>query len=66
MINIILDKQQGLFEIEGAIFIVDGEDSRDQVLKLIEHILNKAYYSGERLCLEIKNEQGYYKEVDRW
>lgn len=66
MINICLDMQTGTFDVEGISFVIDGEDSRDQALKMIEYILNKAYYAGERLCLEVKDKEGNYKEIERW
>ena len=45
--------------------------SREDMINLIKAILNKAYYSGERLCLEsvdvnTRDGKAEYTEIERW
>ena len=46
-------------------------DSQEDMVNFIKALLDKAYYAGERLCLEaatINESEGkvYFKEIDRW
>lgn len=62
MINIIVNQQTQKVEIESRNFNVNTID----LIPLIKHILDKAYYSGEKLCLEEIDYVGNYREVERW
>ena len=67
MINICVNEQDKTLEIEGHEPIPIGTlHSRAQLINAIKMILDKAYYSGERLCLEFKDATGSYYEVERW
>ena len=36
------------------------------VAAMIQYILDRKQLSGETLCLEIKDENGQFVEIDRW
>jgi len=63
MINICVNYQDKTIEIEGEKPV---EPTLEHMEFIIKTILNKAYYGGERICLETKNENGFYHEVERW
>lgn len=67
MINIVVWSDKNI-EIESNKYHIE---THDDMIALIKAILDKAYYSGERLCLEkadIDSEQGkaFFQEIERW
>lgn len=67
MINITVWGSRNV-EIEGTLFEIKTEED---MAKFIEYILDKAYYSGEKLCLEsagidVIKGLANYKEIKRW
>ena len=60
MINICLNYDTESVDIEG-----EEPINFDNIELIIRKILDKACYSGERLCLETKDE-GRYTEIERW
>lgn len=67
MINIIIDQEHDEIQVEGFVFEHAGSSIQlARIGDLIKHILNKAYYGGETLCLEIRDNKGNYIEIDRW
>lgn len=67
MINIVVWSSKNV-EIESKKFHIE---THDDMVKLIKEILDKAYYSGETLCLEkadIDAEQGkaFFETIERW
>ena len=67
MINIIIDFSKDEIEIEGYVMKHSGSDAQlHNIAMMIQHILDKAYSSGETLCLETKNKEGIYTEISRW
>lgn len=65
MINICIDYKENIVEIEGELPVKLPVDKLTMIT-FITSILNKAYFSGERLCLEIKDEDGLYTTINRW
>lgn len=66
MINIVVDSDKGEVEIEDTVFTIHSIGSGVlELQEFIKFILDKAYYSGEALCLEAKS-NGVYVELDRW
>lgn len=63
MINICVNYDDNCVEIEGQEPFT--EVSIKSIGTLIKVVLDKAYYSGERLCLETKRD-GNYSEIERW
>lgn len=63
MINIVLIERENFVEIEGNFYKISNIND---VGKLICDILDKAYFSGETLCLEKKDIHGHYVEIKRW
>lgn len=46
-------------------------DTKENMIKFLTDILNKAYYSGETLCIEsaemdVNKGEASYTEIDRW
>lgn len=67
MINIIVNAEEKLIEIEGEENVTIASLSHPAtIIDLIHKILDKAHYTGETLCLELKDEAGFYHEVNRW
>ena len=67
MINICVNQQDRTIEIEGHEPIKMAElQHAAMIINTIKFILDKAYYSGEQLCLEFKDVTGNYHEVERW
>jgi len=67
MINIDIWTHQYI-EIESEKFEIND---REGMVKFLESLLNKCYYAGETICLElvdVDTEKGknLYTEVDRW
>jgi len=56
-------------EIETEKFEIN---SREEIVKFLEHLLNRCFYSGETICLESvdinETDRGrkLYTEIDRW
>ena len=67
MINIVVNRQKQTVEIESkkTYQFSDMVDVRD-LAPLIKDILDCAYYSGERICLETVDLVGNYTEENRW
>lgn len=63
MINICVNYQDETIDIEGEKPIKVVFDNMELIIKTI---LDKAYYGGERLCLETKAVNGNYEEIERW
>lgn len=64
MINVTLNYDKDQVEIEGMPTPIHFSQL-EPVRELIIQLLDKAYYSGEKLCLEEKR-NGNYSEVERW
>lgn len=66
MINIIINYPERQLEIESTVYKFNGCLDTFMFEKFLQDLLNKVYYGGEKICLEIKNQEGFYKEIDRW
>ena len=64
MINIVVCSE-GHIEIESKTFHFYQNES-EQRAEFIKFLLDKVYYGGETLCLEMKDKNGNYTEVERW
>ena len=67
MINIVVFSHDYV-EVESTVYHLAN---RDDMSRMIYDILNKAYFSGERLCLEVVDINtttgtNIYTEIDRW
>jgi hypothetical protein len=62
MINIVVEDSALRVEIEQFDIVIKNSDD---LLKLIEHILDKTKYGGEAICLE-KRKDGLYTMINRW
>lgn len=67
MINVVVYSSSNV-EIEREEFHIE---SQDDMVKFLKTLLDKVYYSGERICLEtatIDNNKGSvsFQEIDRW
>ena len=64
MVNLTIDLKLGRLEVE------ESESfsllSVDRAADMIKAILDKAFYSGETICLEVKDAEGHFTEVNRW
>lgn len=67
MINVVIDCITQEVKIEGyrPIPIITLNDPLE-IINLIKKILDQAYISGERICLECRDKAGYYHEINRW
>jgi hypothetical protein len=67
MINIIVNQQKQIIAIESKrIYQFSNIKGVIDLAPIIKDILDCAYYSGERICLETVDINGHYTEEDRW
>lgn len=43
-----------------------GDCEPDSIARLISKVLDALSYGGETVCLEIRGDDGKYREIDRW
>lgn len=67
MINISVWAESGLIDIEGKLY---ETKTQEQIIVMLTEVLDKAFFSGERVCLErARIDDGnkvYFGEVKRW
>jgi hypothetical protein len=67
VINIVVNQQKQIIEIESKrTYQFSNITDAIDLAPVIKDILDCAYYSGERLCLETVDVHGHYTEQDRW
>jgi len=65
MVNIVVFSQTNV-SIENQDYVLT---TQQEMLKFLEDLLNKAYYAGEKICLEsahIEENKVIYHWIDEW